>query len=69
MKLTDTQRLEAIEEYGLCLSTHDVLQHSQWTRTWVVTIGGDPNAILAPSIREVIDAAILYARAHNLTRN
>lgn len=67
--MTDTERLEAIEKYGLCLATHDTLQHSQWTRVWVVTIGGDPNAILAPTIREVIDAAILYARANGLTRN
>lgn len=67
--MKDTERLDAIEKYGLCLATHDVLQHGSWIRTWVVQMGSDPHVILAPSIREVIDAAILYVSSQGLTRN
>lgn len=65
--MNDTQRLNALEDYGLCLATHDVLSHSGWTRTWVVVYG--ERTILAPTIREAIDAAVLDIRAQGLSRN
>lgn len=65
--MNDTQRLEAIGDYGLCLATHDTLAHSGWTRMWVVTY--DERVILGPTIREVIDAAVLDITTRGLARN
>ena len=65
--MNDTQRLDAIGDYGLCLATHDSLVHSQWTRVWVVTYLD--KAVLSPTIREAIDAAVLDLRSMGFTRN
>lgn len=65
--MNDSQRLDAIGDYGLCVATHDSLQHSQWNRMWVVTYAD--KAVLAPTIREAIDAAVLDLRAMGLSRN
>lgn len=55
--MNDTERLEAIEIYGLCVATHDTLKRHGWERTWVCTYGN--RVMLGSSIREVIDAAVL----------
>ena len=65
--MNDTQRLNALEDYGLCLATHEVLSSAGWQRTWVVCYG--ERTILAPTIREAIDAAVLDIRAQGLSRN
>lgn len=65
--MNDTQRLDAIGEYGLCIATHDSLNRSQWQRTWVITY--HDKTLLAPTIREAIDAAVLDLRSMGLTRN
>lgn len=58
--LDDTERLDAIGKYGLCVATHDTLQHGQWERAWVCQYGpGMERVMMAPTIREVIDAAVL----------
>jgi hypothetical protein len=65
--VNDTQRLDAIGDYGLCLATHDTLSMGGWSRTWVATYGD--RAILAPTIREAIDLAVLDITAQGLARN
>lgn len=65
--MNDTQRLDAIGEYGLCIATHDTLAHSLWTRVWVVTYLD--KVLLAPTIREAIDGAVLDLQSMELTRN
>lgn len=65
--MNDTQRLDAISDYGLCLATHDSLGHSGWVRVWVVAYG--ETTLLAPTIRDAIDAAVLDISAKGLTRN
>jgi hypothetical protein len=65
--MNDTKRLDAIGDYGLCVATHDSLNNSQWTRVWVVTYLD--KALLAPTIREAIDGAVLDLTSMGLTRN
>jgi hypothetical protein len=56
--MNDTERLDALETYGLCVASHDALRHGQWTRLWVCTY--DVNkCVIGGSIRDVIDAAVL----------
>lgn len=63
--MNDTQRLDALSDYGLCLATHDTLSHDGWSRVWVVQYG--ERIIMAPSIREAIDAAVLDISTNGLT--
>ena len=65
--MNDTQRLDALNDYGLCLATHDTLSHGQWTRVWVVQYGD--RVMLAPTIREAIDAAVFDITTQGFTRN
>lgn len=65
--MNDTQRLDALGEYGLCLATHDTMRHGQWERIWVCQHGD--HIMLAPTIREAIDAAVLDIQAQGLSRN
>lgn len=67
--LTDTERLDAIGEYGLCVVTSDQLTAAGWERTWVCNYYKDnqDKVIFGPSIREVIDAAILDFAVINST--
>ena len=37
--MTDEERLDAIGNYGLCIATHDTLQHGDWERVWVCQYG------------------------------
>jgi len=53
----DTDRLDAIGEYGLCVATHDTLSHTGWTRVWVVQHG--ESIVMGPTIREAIDGMLL----------
>lgn len=57
LPLNDTQRLDAIREYGLCLASHEVRTSGGWKSGWVVHYG--EHVIVAPTIREAIDAAVL----------
>ena len=54
---TDTERLDAIGEHGLCISRHDVMGPDGWDERWVCHYG-DRMAV-APTIREALDAAVL----------
>jgi hypothetical protein len=65
--VNDTQRLDALGEYGLCVATHDTLTQLGWDRVWVAAYGD--RVIMAPTIREVIDAAVLDIQTQGLTRN
>lgn len=55
--MNDTERLDALDVYGLCVATHDTLKSSGWERVWVCTYGD--RVMMGKSIREVIDAAVL----------
>jgi len=62
--VNDTERLDAIGEYGLCVATHDTLNYGEWERTWVCQYGTQmERLVMAPTIREAIDAAVLDLRA------
>jgi hypothetical protein len=64
--VNDTQRLDALGQYGLCVVTHDTLVAGVWTRQWVAQYG--PSAVVAPTIREAIDLAVLDITTGGLTR-
>lgn len=58
--MNDSDRLDAIGEYGLCVATHDSLTHEGWERVWVCQYGeAGQNVYMAPTIREAIDGAVL----------
>lgn len=65
--MNDTQRLDALNDYGLCIATHDTLNHGEWSRVWVAQYGD--RVMLGPTIREVIDAAVLDITTQGLARN
>ena len=69
--MTDSERLDAIGQYGLCVATHDLLNHGEWKRTWVCTyhIGTEQRIMMAPTIRDVIDAAILDLTTSSVTEH
>lgn len=69
--MTDTERLDAIGHYGLCVATHDLLNHGEWERTWVCTyyIGTEQRVMMAPTIRDVIDAAVLDLTTSSATEH
>lgn len=64
--MNDTERLDALGRYGLCLVTHDSLENGEWTRQWVAHYG--PKAIFAPTLRDAIDAAVLDITTGGATR-
>lgn len=55
--MTDSERLDALDHHGLCLATHDTLGPLGWTRVWVCSYLD--RGIVAPTLREAIDAAVL----------
>lgn len=64
--MNDSQRLDALNDYGLCLATHDTLKNSEWVRVWIVQY--DETIMMAPTIREAIDAAVLDLSMRGKTR-
>jgi hypothetical protein len=58
MTMTDTARLDAIGEHGLCIAQHQNLTVTGWEITWVV-VYGDDKLVMSSDIREAIDAAVL----------
>ena len=54
---TDTERLDAIGEHGLCIPRHDVMGPNGWGESWVCYY--QDRMAVAPTIREAIDAAAL----------
>lgn len=68
--MNDTQRLDAIGEYGLMVSTYDELVHGQWKRSWICRYGeGGQMAVVAPTIRDAIDAAVLDIRTIDVQKH
>lgn len=65
--MTDSERLDALGRYGLCVVAHDSLVNTEWERTWVCSyvVNLDQRLIMGPSIRDVIDAAILDIEANS----
>lgn len=60
MSLTDTERLDAIGDYGLFIATHDELTKDGWVRTWVCHY--DDRMVRAISMRDAIDLAVMDIR-------
>ena len=55
---TDTERLDAIGEHGLCVTRHDALgSDGVWKEHWICHY--QDRAAVAPTIREAIDTAVL----------
>lgn len=65
--MTDTERLDALNDYGLCVATHDTLRHNEWQRTWVCQYGD--RVMMGPTIRAVIDSAVLDIVTSGQRRN
>ena len=63
--MDDTQRLDAIGEYGLIITTHDMLVQGSWKRVWKVIYGDC--MVTGPTLRAVIDAAVLDLNTENTT--
>lgn len=59
--MTDEERLDALEKYGLCLAQHQTLTHTGWDITWVCVVGD--HAIVGPAIRDVIDTAVDFCHS------
>jgi hypothetical protein len=55
--MTDTERLDAIGEYGLFITTQDVLNAGGWERIWVCCY--EDRLVHASSMRDAIDLAVL----------
>lgn len=55
--VNDTQRLDALNDYGLCLTTQDSLVEGVWHRQWICAYGD--SAVISSTLRKAIDAAVL----------
>lgn len=55
--LTDTQRLDAIFNYGLCIMGHHELIGGVWVDSWACAYDVDKQ-VMGTSIREAIDLAV-----------
>lgn len=55
--MDDTQRLDAIGKYGLCIVQHQQRINGQWSPTWECHYGID-KSVSAQTIREAIDMAV-----------
>lgn len=55
--MNDTQRLDSLEEHGLCVAGVATLDKGEWTCRWVCHFGID-RSVEAESIREVIYLAV-----------
>lgn len=55
--MTDTERLDAIGEYGLFISTQVRVQAPAWSTSWVCCYGD--RMIFAASMRDAIDLAVM----------
>jgi hypothetical protein len=62
--MDDTARLNAIDEFGLCVAAHDQLTSAGWSRTWSCHYG--TSVVVGTTIREVIDLAVLDLGVANL---
>lgn len=55
--MDDTQRLDALGQYGLCIVQHQQRIEGQWIAHWHCHYGID-QSVTAPTIREAIDLAV-----------
>lgn len=55
--MDDTQRLDALGEYGLCISGQYHYDRGEWKHWWRCHFDND-KVIERPTIREVIDEAV-----------
>lgn len=65
--MPDSEMLDAIGDYGLCVAAHDVLSAGDWERTWVCQSG--ELVYLAPSIREAITGTVQLLQKQGATRH
>lgn len=55
--MTDTERLDAIPEYGLSVTRHDTLGPDGWTERWLCHY--EDKVVVAVSMREAIDMMVM----------
>jgi len=55
--VTDTERLDAIGEYGLFIASHDELTKDGWVCSWVCHYMD--RMVAAASMRDAIDLAVM----------
>jgi len=69
--MTDSERLDALGDYGLCIATHDTFKHGSWEKCWVCcyNIGAEQRTIIGDDIRSVIDSAILDFKTLDYTEH
>lgn len=60
--MNDTQRLDALGKYGLCIARHYERVEGRWRSHWVVNYGID-KSLEAPTEREAIDRAVADLQA------
>jgi hypothetical protein len=66
--ITDTVRIDAIAEHGLCVVAHDYLGEHGWERTWSCHYQQE-KAVVGATIRDVIDLALLDLGVGNILPN
>lgn len=58
--MTDTERLDAIPEYGLSVARHDHLGPAGWTERWFCHY--EDKVVIGMTMREAIDMAVMDIR-------
>lgn len=61
--MDDTQRLDAIGNYGLCVVRHDDLVGGRWLSRWTCNYGVGVQ-VEAPTMRQAIDLAVADIERH-----
>jgi len=69
--MTDSERLNALGNYGLCIATYDSLNTDGWERTWVCQywVDGAAKIMMGEDLRHVIDSAVLDIQTQGATLN
>lgn len=60
--MNDTQRLDALALYGLCVAQIGERKDGEWSYRWVCNFGIE-QSIEAPTIRDAIDQAVQIIEA------
>lgn len=67
--MNDSERLDAIAKYGLCIATHDEFRDGKWIRHWIAAQDDSGDVIIADTLREAIDLAVLNSAKVNGKRH
>ena len=71
VELSDSERLDAIGRYGLCVVRQDTLVSSQWEETWVCSffVNGAEVLMMGPTLREVLDSTVAHIEQFQPTKH